>query len=87
MLLSNIETSNLQIMKSTNYRIEYLRRGEKTIATNKAGEQMSFNSVGEARRYINKTRANEPNNPLTFMNKVNICEFENDKFVSVVEQF
>jgi hypothetical protein len=74
-------------MKTTNYRIEYLRRGEKTIATNKEGNQISFESIGEARRFVNKARANEPNNPITFMNKVNICEFENDKFVSVVEQF
>lgn len=74
-------------MKSTNYRIEYLRRGEKTMVTDKNGEQVKFESIGEVRKFINKARANEPNNPLTFMNKVNICEFENDNFVGVVEQF
>jgi len=71
----------------TNYRIQYLRRGEKTIATNKKGEQLTFNSPGEARAYMNKVRINEPNNPVTFMNRVDICEFNGDTFVSVVGQF
>lgn len=74
-------------MKVINYRIQYLRMGEKTIATNKNGEPMTFHSVSETRKYINKARVNEPNNPLTFMNKVNICEYADNDFVEVVEQF
>lgn len=70
-----------------NYRIQYLRRGEKTLATQKNGEIASFENVNEARRFVNKARSNEPNNPLTFMNRVNICEYDGDTFVEVVEAF
>ena len=74
-------------MESKHYRIQYLRRGEKTIHTDKNDEVMKFETVYDAQRYMNKARDNEPNNPVTFMNRVDICEFDGDKFVQVVQRY
>lgn len=74
-------------MANKNYRIQYLRMGVKTIATDKNGEVMQFPSVNATRRYINKARDNEPNNPVTFMNRVDICEYDGENFVSIYEHF
>lgn len=70
-----------------NYRIKYLRRGEWTYAVDKKGEVMKFDYVNDIRRYMNKARDNDQNNPVTFMNKVTICLFNGDKFVEEVEQY
>lgn len=75
-------------METKVYGIKYLRRGEWTMATNKDGELAKFDYIGEARRFINKARDNEPNNPLTFMNKVDICELNTDGTVAcIVEHY
>ena len=70
-----------------NYRIKYLRRGEWTWATGKTGDVLSFDSIYDTRMYLVKARDKEPNNPVTFMNRVNICEFDGDNFVCKVEEF
>lgn len=70
-----------------NYRIQYLRRGVKTMVTDKNNEELKFESLNAARRFMNKARDNEPNNPVTFMNRVDICEYEGDNFVRIYEHF
>ena len=70
-----------------NYRIHYLRRGEKTVFVVKNNEPVKFESVYEVRRYLNKARDNEPNNPVTFMNRVTICEYNGDEYVADVERY
>lgn len=74
-------------MENSYYVIEYLRIGEKTIHPDKNGEPMRFPSVNAARRYINKARLNDANNPVTFMNRVDICEYCDGKFVRCYEHF
>lgn len=74
-------------MENKNYRIKYLRMGEPTMAIDKNGEVMKFPSLNATRRYMNKAREDEPNNPVTFMNKVDICEYDGDTFVRVYERY
>lgn len=69
-----------------NYRIHYLRRGENTVATKKNGEVLTFETINKASNYVNKVRITDNNDPLTFMNKVSICEYNGDEFVEVIEQ-
>jgi len=69
-----------------NYRIHYLRRGENTVATKKNGEVLTFETINKASNYVNKVRITDSNDPLTFMNKVSICEYNGDEFVEVIEQ-
>ncbi len=70
-----------------NFRIKYLRRGEWTMATNKKGEIVSFETVTEARAFVSHARNTEPNNPITFMDRVDICEYDGDNLVEIVEHF
>ena len=70
-----------------NYRIKYLRRGEWTYAADKNGETLKFDYKSDARRYMNHARDYDQNNPVTFMERVDICLFEGDKFVEVVERY
>ena len=70
-----------------NYRIHYLRMGEKTIFVDKNGEPVKFPSVNAVRRYLNKAREDEPNNPVTFMNRVTICEYNGDEYVKDYEKY
>ena len=69
-----------------NIGIRYLRRGEWTEAIDKNGNPLRFECIGDARRHMNYVRLNEDNNPLTFMEKVNICEFNGDSF-EVIERY
>lgn len=75
-------------METKKYGIKYLRRGEWTMVTDKNNETMIFECVGDARRHINKVRNTELNNPLTFMNRVDICELNDDGTVAnIVEHY
>jgi hypothetical protein len=73
--------------EQVNYGIRYLRRGEWTEFTNKKGERARFDSVYDVRRYLNKARDNEPNNPVTFMNRVDIYKYIGDKRQEFVESY
>lgn len=70
-----------------NYGIRSLRFGVPTDAKAKNGERLKFDSLNAARRYMNKAREDEPNNPVTFMNRVDICEWEDDNFIRIVEHY
>ena len=72
----------------TYYGIRYLRMGYPTMATDKEGNLLKFTTVWSARVFMNKARDNEPNNPVTFMNRVEICELnDNDTVAKVIEKF
>lgn len=69
-----------------NIGIRYLRRGEWTEATDKNGEPLRFECLGDARRYMNHERDYNQNNPVTFMERVNICRFDGDSF-ELIERY
>ena len=72
----------------TYYGIRYLRIGEPTMATDKEGNLMKFTSVWSARTYLIKARDTDQNNPVTFMNRVEICELnDNGTVAKVIEKF
>lgn len=69
------------------YLIQYYRIGVKTIHPDKNGEPMKFPSLNAARRYVNTARDNDQNNPVTFMNRVDILEYDQNGFVRHVEKY
>lgn len=69
------------------YLIQYYRIGVKTIHPDKNDEPMKFPSLNAARRYVNTARDNDQNNPVTFMNRVDILEYDQNGFVRLMEKY
>ena len=75
-------------METKKYGIKYLKMGKWTMASDKNDNMITFESVWGARKYMNNARNNDPHNPVTFMNRVDICELNEDGTVAnVVEHY